>query len=245
MEPPTANQTAGSAPTVSVPSSQTIPPPAPVPTVPVPPVPPLPPVEPSFPSLPSFSSPPLPTAAPAKKKIEVNFLPKVMLAAGTLLILLLFGLAFYNSKSNFLPSLLPVQAPAEPAKSTTPSALKSASPSPSKPASPSLSPTPSASASAQLNCTQLGKNIVNPSPNTQVTFTCKATAKNTTLHHFNFRVNQGTTQKVSAVLISQATGQYQGTYIYTIPAAGGTFTVQCQVCRSADNSACTEWGKAQ
>lgn len=123
-----------------------------------------------------------------------------------------------------------------PPSSPSPSSPRSPSPSPSR--SPGPSPSGSASPGPILSCTSLGPQPSAAQPGQRLTFTCQAAAQNTTINHYNFRVNSGTVSKVNT---SAATANFN----FTVPAGGGSFTVQCQVCRSPDENDCTAWGQTQ
>ncbi len=120
----------------------------------------------------------------------------------------------------------------------TPAPLVSPSPSPLVSPSPSPGVSPSPSPSPFIECTTLGPQPSNPQPGDELTFTCSASATGgTTINHYNFRVNQGTVTRVDS-------SNTQASFNYTVPAEGESFTVQCQVCSSSDNSNCTTWGQA-
>jgi hypothetical protein len=87
-------------------------------------------------------------------------------------------------------------------------------------------------------CEDLGPIPNNPQPGQILTFTCTSGASNVTINHYNFRVNNGTATKVTT---SASTANFN----FTVPADGGSFTVQCQVCKSSDDSNCTQWGQMQ
>jgi len=122
--------------------------------------------------------------------------------------------------------------------SPQPSPSHSPSPSRSPSPSPSQSPSPSPS-SGSFSCTQLGPTPQSPQPGQVLTFTCKSTANNMTINHYNFRVNDGSPTKVSA----PAGNPLEASFSYTVPASGNQFKVQCQVCTSTDDSRCTSWGQ--
>ena len=121
--------------------------------------------------------------------------------------------------------------------SPEPSHQNNPSPSPSNEPSPSPSDEPSPPPPA-YECTGLGPQPDNPQRGDTVAFTCTSTVTDTTINHYNFRVNGTSSQRVD-------TDASQATYNFTVPETETEFNVQCQVCTSTDDSNCTQWGQSQ
>lgn len=93
------------------------------------------------------------------------------------------------------------------------------------------------SQSPSFRCTNLAPQPTDPRPGEQLTFTCTASVSNTSIDHYNFRVNEGLGNRVD-------TPESEASFSYIVPDDIGVYKVQCQVCISPDDSQCTTWGKA-
>ena len=87
-----------------------------------------------------------------------------------------------------------------------------------------------------IQCTSLYPQPDNPQRGDTLTFTCTSTAADTSVNHYNFRINEGAPVKIDSATT-------QAAYNFTVPDTGTEFYVQCQVCASVDDSDCTAWGQ--
>ncbi len=81
----------------------------------------------------------------------------------------------------------------------------------------------------------------------EVDFTCKGSSGvDSPVNHVEFRaqIEGGTWQSLGTAPATKTGTEYGGTISYTVPQTG-SYRIECRVCTSADDSQCTQWGKAE
>lgn len=111
---------------------------------------------------------------------------------------------------------------------------------------PTGTPTPTPTPTPSFACLDLGPSPSEPQPGDELTFTCRGSALNIEIDHYNFQ----TLDESDAAIDSHTenTSATEASYAFTVPEGGGTFKVQCQVCADLGGSegvVCTQWGQAR
>lgn len=110
-------------------------------------------------------------------------------------------------------------------------------------------PTPTPTPTPTFQCESLGPEPPEDlQPGQSLDFTCTASIEGEiAIDHYNFQVLDGDETLVpeseETIPASSLTDPLQAGYTFIIPETGAPFTVQCQVCTSSDDSACTTWGQ--
>ncbi len=81
----------------------------------------------------------------------------------------------------------------------------------------------------------------------EVDFTCKGSSGvDQPVNHVEFRaqIDDGDWQSLGTAPTTKTGAEYEGTISYIVPQTG-SYQIECRVCTSTDDSACTSWGLAE